>query len=441
MTQRPLSQNLAIVVSRLLISALLAFLLTAFLARTLGPAGNGIYALAILVPTLAAALGGFGLGSAAVYLLGKGEYSLKELLAKHVAIGAGSSVLIIVIGLYFIENFHTTWLPNVSKPILILALWLTPVLLLYGNTVSVFHGLQDYRTHGILTLLPLVITLSLCVCGLPFVSDKLMWAVVFWGAGYLVSLAYLIYLLRTELKHAWVNFRSTSSLISDTFLFGISSYVGNLVTLLNYRLNFYLIGYFAGASAVGIYAVTVPITEVIWLLATAAANVIFPLVASRTSDPSTNINSTPLVCRTVFIASAIIGLAIALVARILILTVFGPDFDQAIFALYILLPGVVLFTVTKMLSNDIAGRGRPVINLYLTCFALLLNIILNYTLLPKFGLNGAALAASLTYSFYTILIGITYSKIAKVRIRDCFIPHREDFYFYRLIFLKFYKKL
>jgi len=71
----------------------------------------------------------------------------------------------------------------------------------------------------------------------------------------------------------------------------------------------------------------------------------------------------------------------------------------------VLLPGVVLLGGAKVLTNEIAGRGYPHYNSVNSGLALILTVILDLVLIPRYGALGAALASSLAYTaiFFTAI--------------------------------------
>ena len=71
----------------------------------------------------------------------------------------------------------------------------------------------------------------------------------------------------------------------------------------------------------------------------------------------------------------------------------------------LLLPGVVLLGGAKVLTNEIAGRGYPHYNSLNSGLALVLTVIFDLVLIPRYGVVGAALASSLAYTaiFFTAI--------------------------------------
>lgn len=420
------AKNVSITMVRLIAGALLGLFVASFLARTLGPEGNGAYALAILFPLMAVAIGGLGLGPATVYFISNGKFPAPEIVAKNTLISLFAATVTVAIGTLLLFVYGQKWFTGVPLSVLILALLITFPLMLFGSLAAAFHGRQDFRQYGFFTLLPQATAAVLFVITLGFVDDKLTAAVSIWGLGYVVALGAIAYRLRNTFRGFFASLQTDSRYLSSVLKYGLISHAGNLVTFLNYRVDIYLLGALAGMHAVGIYAVTVPITEAVWLLANAASTVIFPLVASRQGEVGDKNKTTPFVSRWVFMATVACALIIGGASNQIIAIFFGAAYAEAGRALLWLLPGVALWSVARVLSNDIAGRGRPEINLAISVVALIVNVIANILLIPKFGVIGAAMASSISYGLLTIIVIIVYSRMTQVKIRELLIPEWRD---------------
>ncbi|MDX5299423.1 MAG: hypothetical protein LPK85_10805, partial [Gammaproteobacteria bacterium] len=66
-------RNLTLTFGRQLAAAAAQLLLVVVIARELGPEGNGLYALAILLPNMLSTFLNLGVGPATVYYLGRGD--------------------------------------------------------------------------------------------------------------------------------------------------------------------------------------------------------------------------------------------------------------------------------------------------------------------------------------------------------------------------------
>jgi O-antigen/teichoic acid export membrane protein len=163
----------------------------------------------------------------------------------------------------------------------------------------------------------------------------------------------------------------------------------------------FILNYFLGPASVGIYAVSVRLAELLWYLPNAVGFVIFPRAAA--SKPEEMNVFTPRVFRATLGLTALGALGLAFVGRPVINLVFSSAFVGAFIPMLVLLPGVVLLGGAKVLTNELAGRGYPHYNSLNAGLALILTVVLDLVLIPRYGVVGAALASSAAYTtiFFT----------------------------------------
>ena len=97
-----------------------------------------------------------------------------------------------------------------------------------------------------------------------------------------------------------------------------------------------------------------------------------------------------------FIAVPIIGTALVY-SYSFIAAFFGVEYAGGAFALQILLFGVLFYTVSIINENIVSGIGKPHIIMKIIVAAAIVNIVLNFVLIPSFGINGAAIATTVSY--------------------------------------------
>ena len=95
---------------------------------------------------------------------------------------------------------------------------------------------------------------------------------------------------------------------------------------------------------------------------------------------------------------------------------YGEKFKEGASVLNYLLPGVFIFTIFKVLNMDLAGKGKPWISLKAMVPALIINIGLNFFLIPDLGAKGAAISSMVSYAVAGILFLLFYSKAVGVQI-------------------------
>ena len=236
-------------------------------------------------------------------------------------------------------------------------------------------------------------------------------------SGAVLMIAFVRAKEKFSLRFHWHVFKQALS-------YGAKGYFANLIQFLNYRVDMLLISYFVGAAAVGYYSVAVNFAEVLWYVPTSIGTILFPHV-SRSSDSAANV-VTARISRQTLILMAVASAGVAVVAPRIIPAVFGPEFRPSILALLYLLPGVLVFSLAKILGNDFSGRGWVVTNGIVSAIALAINVSLNLSLIPQYGINGAALASTISYSVATLVLLALFAKYTKVSWLDLLIPKQGD---------------
>lgn len=94
---------------------------------------------------------------------------------------------------------------------------------------------------------------------------------------------------------------------------------------------------------------------------------------------------------------------------------FGEEYAVGITAFRILLVGVLLVTVATINQSIISSMGNPrsVTKIFLA--AALVNVIINFLLIPRFGIMGAALSTSLSYALTLLLSVIKIKELLQVK--------------------------
>ena len=125
---------------------------------------------------------------------------------------------------------------------------------------------------------------------------------------------------------------------------------------------------------------------------------------------------------------------------LVVVLLFGHEFDDSAEVLKVLLPGIILFSVDRILSNDLAGRGKPEVNMYTSIFTVVSNLVMNLLLVPKYGLFGAAFSTSLTYGLSTFVKVFLFKKNTGVPFHRILIIQGEDLQLYKQVINNFKRR-
>jgi O-antigen/teichoic acid export membrane protein len=191
----------------------------------------------------------------------------------------------------------------------------------------------------------------------------------------------------------------------------LKTYLSQIASFLNYRIDIFLVNFFIGPAGAGIYTAAVRVAEQLWLISSSAAVVLLPRLAGLHAAKDTRSQLTPIVARSITLTGFGMAIALAAISDWIVPLAFGAEYAQSAVVLLWLLPGAVVYTLVMVISPDLAARGRPDLNAWSAGVALVVNVVGNLLLIPAYGIIGAALASTLSYvisgaitmSFYTRL--------------------------------------
>jgi len=386
------------------------------LARVLGPEGRGIYALAALLPSLIVTFGNLGIGPATVYYVARGEFRREEILGTNVLLSVGIGGIGALAGLVVVLFFRENVFPGVAPGYLLLALVLVPVEVFFSYVRYVLLGAQRIKEFNYVQIAQSVLFLGFVALALLGLKAGVNGAIL---AGLFTWLIVDALVFRLTLQVAGgIDLKPNISYIKQATTYGVQAHLVNILGFLNYRVDMFLVNGFLGPAAVGLYAVGVGLVEKLWMVSHAASTVLFPRVAAEKEEDRRK-EFTPLVARTLLWTTALGALLLALFSRWIVLLLYSEAFLPAVSALRALLIGIVALSAGRVLSNDIAGRGFPGLNIYTGLAAVVTNVILNLLWIPRYGIVGAAWASTVSYTvsflgslfFYCRLSGNRWTRV------------------------------
>ncbi len=397
------------------------------LARGLGAEARGVYALVLLLPSLIVTFTNMGVGSATVYYVASGKHEVTESIKGNIALTFWISLVGVFVGVGLVYFGHDYLFPSVPLQLLLLSLFLIPLLLLNGSLITILQGLQDFKSYNLVGILPQTITLALIFILVWWLKLNVGGALIAYGVGQLTSVIAVLTLLTqyANLKDMF-SIKPSKEYARRTLSFGSKIYLGNAVTFLNYRADMFLLNILAGPASVGLYAVSVGLTERLWMVSRSISTVLYPKIASMQDIDEKRGQLTALIARHVLWLSILMGGAIYILSEWGITLLYGEDYYESAIILRFLLPGAIILGMSRILANDIAGRGKPEINTIQSIIAFIINIIANIVLIPKMGAKGAALASSISYSCLSIMLIIVFSRYTGIHWYKLLLFTRKD---------------
>ena len=384
------------------VSTPVAFALVVIQSRFLDPSGRGRFVLVVLSVTILARL--FGqLGVAVTSLSRSGALRPLTLraLGWTVLLGLGGIVLILATGIV-VDSFGLR-LAAIAAPALV------------PNIVNaclsgVLLGSARIRLWNYIQVLPPLLTLAGMLVVVVWLGGGVDAAVAVWTGAYFVTSGFALF----GARDLWLPpdvaplfDRAGRAIVR----LGCSMGVVQIVNLIGYRVELFVLDRFKGLAAVGIYSIGMQAAEAMWLIPAAMASAITaPVVHDTPAGAERLIRSA---CLKGLLYTAAVAVVLGVAAPFVIPPLFGDDFRGAARPLAFLLPGVVAYAPVNILVVYISIRcARPRLSLFVSIVGLVVTTAASVVLIPPYGASGAAVASTIGYAAGTVAAWIIFERLA-----------------------------
>lgn len=384
--------------------------------------GCGVYALAMLLPNLVLKFVSAGIQPATIYYVSKSRHSLKDILASNLLLSFGYGVLGLIVGALAIQFSQESLFQGVDQRYLLVALAVIPVSLLAANLGAVLIGLQRFAENNLINLIQsfsmAIFVVATVWFGRGGIQGALLATIVSWG------LVDVLLFFRTRKLAGEISFSKESDYMRKASFYGFQAQLGSIIGFINYRVDLLLVNTFLDSLQAGFYALSFGIAEQLWLISGTACTILYPVISQDLGGEKSQ-QLTPVVARIVLELTLLAALAVCLFGGWFVRFLFSSDFMASVKPLNLLLPGIVAMSVSQVLTADISGRGKVIWNTYVVSFAAVTNIALNILWLPRYGISGAAMASSVSYSLSTVIRAVIYCHLSG-NLLTVLLPRKSD---------------
>jgi O-antigen/teichoic acid export membrane protein len=362
---------------------------TIVLARSLGPAGRGAVAVALVFAMLLVQFGSLGLQSANLYFAARDPRRIGTIMLNSLWAMAVMGVLLVAITLltkaFFPGSLRgLSWLDVVIVATGLPALFATPLLqsvFLAEGRVAIYNGVE--LAGSVVVCIGLVVGLLVVHIGVPGAIAVML------GANWGMVLTFLF------LQRSWIPRlgRPDVGLMWRMLKYGFRLYATTFLAYMMGRVNLLLVNYHLGTTQAGFYAIGIAVGENLHLLPSIVPLNLFPRIARGET-----FESSAAVFRILFVVfGGLCLLTIPLVKPGLEL-LYGSRFAPAAGLYYWMLPGIFCYGLISVLGYHFAGRGFPLEAVLVWVPGFIFNIAVVAIFLPGHKAYVAALASSIAYA-------------------------------------------
>lgn len=414
-----------------LLGAILNFLIAVVISQTVGDVGKGEQALLLMDITFVLIFSDIISGSSIVFLTPKHSFS-KIILPAY--------LWSLLIGLFAIVVFplvggEITWSLAANVGLLSVLSSLASV-----NT-SVLIGRERVNAANMVNLWqPVTLLLTLLVCYYGFGMLNLNAYIIALYVAYGGSWLFGTILLHNEFrKFAFCPFDEYKGVVKDLFKYGILNQSGHLVQFINLRLGFYLLQRYVDVGSTGVFSNAVALAEAVWLISRSIALVQYARIANS-DDPDYSRRLTLDLAKICLAFSTAAMVVLALLPTSFHQWLFGPEFGALPTLIRILAPGALIYSLFLILGHYFSGTGRYQMNTYAALCGLIFTFALGFTLIPRYGIYGAAVTSSVSYAANAVFLMIVFFRGNTFRVSDFFLSRKNIVEYSKMIKEQLIKK-
>ena len=331
-----------------------------------------------------------------------------------------SAIVLCCIGLGVLSGL-LLWAVARHGPPAYASLWIlacaAPLLLLTPNLAGLWLGAGRMAPMAGLSLAPPWIALVLLAS--LWAADRAGLGAVLgaWVAAKAVVAGVLLWLLWRGARLAFPGWAAMRAELPFIATIGLT----NLVSLLNYRVGLFVIERTLGLAATGVYSIAVVVAELLWFVSSALTQAVYGRIGTpdRALAAATTVRALQLSVAALVLAAPLLwGVAQLVVPRFL-----GPAYAESLLPLALLLPGVLVFGAASALSAYFTNHaGRPQVPARVAALSLLTNGVMALLLVPRWGMEGAALAASASYTGAVAVLALLFARHAGLPLAQVVWP-------------------
>lgn len=240
----------------------------------------------------------------------------------------------------------------------------------------------------------------------------------------------------------FISFRQTARQIAR---FGFYSELSNVLQILVRRSNYIFAEILLGTSFLGIYSVSLQLSETIKVIGNSMATVQYSEVANSTNALRNRLLTIRLF-KAAVVLTTVAAFVLVLIPDSVYTFVFGEEFGFLNDLLWWLLPAMIAMAMRAILSHHFAGIGKPYINTITAVVGIFTVVPLGYFLTVdglevsnEMALVGLATATSVGFSIQALFQWVWFARMEKVGLR-AFLIKPTDFTFVKNTIKRLLKK-
>ena len=411
-TVQRIAKNSLFLLASNIISKILGFFYVMYIARYLGAEGFGILSFALAFTGIFSVFGDLGLGSLTIREVARD----KSLAGKYLGNITVIKIILVIItfGLIAITINLLGYPKQTIKVVYFLAL--SVILSSFSNIFnSIFQAYEKMEYQSLGQILSSALMLSGALFAISHGLDVIGFAsIYFLVSAVALGYSFAVYTWKFSLPKLEIDWSFWKPTIKEALPFFLSA----VVDIIAFKIDIIMLSMMKGDMVVGWYSAAYRLIETLMFIPATFAGAIYPVLSNFYVSSQ---ESLKLMYKKSFKYLFIVGLPIAvgttILAHKIILFIYKSGFTHSMIALQILIWAIPIIFLTYMFGTMLASINKQLLALKINFLCMILNIMINLILIPRYSYIGASIATVITTLLSFILFFRFLSKfIYKIQI-------------------------
>ncbi len=385
-----------------------------YAARVLGADGWGVFSYAITLAAFFTIFSDIGLGAILTRETAKNPELRSQYLSTSFFLKLILMILSVLLIIFLAPLFTKIEAAKTLLPIVAMIL-VFDGLREFGFSLN--RALEQMENEAFTKTITnvLIVVLGFIFLALSKTAESLAWS---YTIGSAIGFFIMVWTLRLYFKDVFSNFSKKLlwPIFSAAWPFALSGLLGGIMI----NTDTIMLGWWRSAEEIGFYAVAQRVIQILYVLPALLTTSVFPTfarLAFKDNKKFREILEKSIGISLLFGIPLIFGGLI--LGENLITTLFGKEYLSATIAFQILLTTIILIFPGMFIGNAVFAYNEQKNFIGFLALGAIGNVVLNYLLIPKYGIEGSAIA---TLGAQILSTGFVWIKMKKINYFTIF-PH------------------
>lgn len=377
---------------------LINLFVSVYIARQLGPEQYGTFSFIISFVSIAG-FTIFAIDSLLMKKLHENEEEINELLGSALMIRLINSLFTIIAA-----SSAAFLFANTSTTILMIFVYSTFTIFQSFGVIDFYFKINSKnKPVSILGIVVIVIS-SILKISILYFNLPLIYLLSSYVVDHIIGSIGYIYLYKKHVGN-FFELKARKNIVKDLIVkswpFSLAAFAGAVYV----RVDQIFIKVLLGSESVGFYAIAVRFSEVWFILSEVICISLLPAILNaEKSNEKLFLNRSKRLYSLLFYSAIGICILMYFISPILIDTLYGEAYANSVSILRLYIWSIVGFFMITVLNQFLLAKGKFKTILTMSIIGMLLSLVLNYLLIPIYGIKGAAIANIFAYTLPFIIV-------------------------------------